>query len=75
MLDPTDPVKIVEKVSAVLDYPQEHSSPLNADHHSICKFESERDEKYMAVSNMLRLIMSKLPSRSIGLSLRTSLSC
>ncbi|KAI4122572.1 MAG: hypothetical protein LQ347_006460, partial [Umbilicaria vellea] len=63
MLNPTDPVKIVEKVSAVLDYPQEHSSPLNADHHSICKFENERDEKYMVVSNMLRLIVSKLPSR------------
>ena len=73
-MDATDPVKIVEKASAVLDYPQEHSSPLNADHHTICKFESERDEKYMVVSNMLRLIMSRLPSRSSGPSLRMFLN-
>ncbi|KAL9613168.1 MAG: hypothetical protein Q9167_002288 [Letrouitia subvulpina] len=55
---------IVEKNSAILDYPQEKSSPLNADHHSICKFENTRDGNFIKVKNMIQFMMSKLPSNS-----------
>ncbi|OAF56412.1 hypothetical protein VC83_06681 [Pseudogymnoascus destructans] len=42
-------VIIVEKESGILGYPQETSMPLNADHHSICKFESPVDANYVTV--------------------------
>ncbi|KAL9035623.1 MAG: hypothetical protein Q9214_006494, partial [Letrouitia sp. 1 TL-2023] len=51
---------IVERGSAVLGYPQEHSSPLAADHHSICKFASDTDEKYICVKGVLKMIRSKI---------------
>ncbi|KAL8792252.1 MAG: hypothetical protein Q9195_005131 [Heterodermia aff. obscurata] len=46
---------IVEKESGILGYPQENSSPLNADHHTICKFTSREDPKYKSVKNILKL--------------------
>ncbi len=63
---------VVEKESAVLGYPQEISNPLNADHHSICKFKSRDDGNYISVKNMLNLWASKVsqlraPSESSGL--------
>ena len=51
---------IVEKESAVLGYSQETSNPLNADHHTICKFQSREDANYMSVKNMLKSWASKL---------------
>ena len=51
---------IVEKESGVLGYPQEISSPLNADHHTICKFKSREDGSYISVKSMLKLWASKL---------------
>lgn len=51
---------VVEKESAVLGYPQEMSNPLNADHHSICKFPNRDDRNYISVKNMLNLWASKL---------------
>ena len=60
---------IVEKESGILGYPQETSSPLNADHHTICKFESQEDPSYTSVRNMLKLWTSRIqpnrPSRSL----------
>lgn len=46
---------IVEKESGILGYPQEISNPLNADHHTICKFRSREDANYISVMSMLRL--------------------
>lgn len=51
---------IVEKESAILGYPQETSNPLNADHHTICKFKSREGGNYISVRNMLKLWASKL---------------
>ena len=51
---------IVEKESGVLGYPQETSNPLNADHHTICKYRSREDGNYISVKNMLRLWALKL---------------
>ena len=56
---------VVEKESAVLGYPQETSSPLNADHHTVCKFQNPRDGNYISVSSVLKLWASKLsPERT-----------
>ena len=54
---------IVEKESATLGYPQELSSPLNADHHSICKFKNRDDTNYMIVKGMLKLWASPIYDR------------
>ena len=54
---------IVEKESGVLGYPQETSSPLNADHHTICKFKSREDENYISVKSMLKLWAARLSQR------------
>ncbi|CAL8574483.1 hypothetical protein XPA_000443 [Xanthoria parietina] len=51
---------IVERASAILGYPQEHSSPLVADHHSICKFASDSDENYICVKGILKMVRSKI---------------
>ena len=51
---------IVEKESGVLGYPQETSNPLNADHHTICKFKSREDVNYVSVKSMLKFWASKL---------------
>ncbi|KAI9774250.1 MAG: hypothetical protein M1839_001752 [Geoglossum umbratile] len=55
-------IYIVEKDSGVLGYPQETSSPLNADHHTICKFKSREDENYVSVKNILKLWASRIRS-------------
>ncbi|KAL8853982.1 MAG: hypothetical protein Q9221_001105 [Calogaya cf. arnoldii] len=52
--------QIVERASAILGYPQEHSSPLAADHHSICKFANDRDENYVCVKGVLKMMRSKI---------------
>ncbi|KAF2746734.1 hypothetical protein M011DRAFT_487132 [Sporormia fimetaria CBS 119925] len=46
-------VLIVEKESAILQCPGELSSPLYANHHTICKFESRMDPKYTSVKNTI----------------------
>ena len=53
---------IVEKESGILGYPQEMSSPLNADHHTICKFKNRDDGGYTSVKNILKLWASRLSS-------------
>ena len=53
---------IVEKESSVLGYPQETSSPLNADHHTVCKFKNREDGNYITLRNTLKLWASRLSS-------------
>ena len=55
---------IVERESGVLGYPQEISSPLNADHHTICKFRSPEDGNYISVRNILKLWASRILPKS-----------
>ncbi|OBT77285.1 hypothetical protein VF21_03407 [Pseudogymnoascus sp. 05NY08] len=48
-------ILIVQKDSGILGYPQETSMHLDADHHSICKFESRNDPNYITVKNLLKI--------------------
>jgi WD40 repeat protein len=46
-------VLIVDPESAVLGYPDEKQMPMNADHRSICKFETISDPNYLIIRNAL----------------------
>ncbi|KAM7215743.1 hypothetical protein V8F06_008853 [Rhypophila decipiens] len=50
---------IVDRESAVLGYPSEMSSGLNADHHGVCKFRGLDDPNYHAVRNLLQMLVGK----------------
>ena len=52
-------VIIVERDSAVLDYASEISAPLNADHHTVCKYASRQDSNYISVRNILKSLVEK----------------
>ncbi|KAH9907804.1 hypothetical protein F4778DRAFT_447789 [Xylariomycetidae sp. FL2044] len=57
---------MVGKDSGVLNYPKEISSPVDADHHTICKFSSRLDPNYFLITDLLRqltrgLIRNELP--------------
>ncbi|KAI0802933.1 hypothetical protein GGR55DRAFT_663555 [Xylaria sp. FL0064] len=49
----TSSVLIVDRDSAVLGYKGEKAQPLNADHRSICKFDSPKDPNYITIRNSL----------------------
>lgn len=53
-------IKIVDRDSAVLGYPTEASSGLNADHHGICKFIDTSDSNYVQVRNALRMLVQEI---------------
>ena len=44
---------IVDPDSATLGYRAEKQMPMNADHRSICKFETEMDQNYVTIRNAL----------------------
>jgi hypothetical protein len=50
---------VVERASAILDYPSEISSPLNADHHTVCKYSSRQDANYISVRNVVKSLVEK----------------
>lgn len=50
----------MERGSAIIGYTQEHSSPLAADHHSICKFASDTDKNYMCIKDVLKMMRPKI---------------
>ncbi|TLD26571.1 hypothetical protein PspLS_05202 [Pyricularia sp. CBS 133598] len=50
---------IVERDSAVLGYPNEISCPMNADHHTVCKYSSRQDANYVNVRNVIGNFVSK----------------
>ncbi|KAH8811320.1 hypothetical protein F5884DRAFT_781773 [Xylogone sp. PMI_703] len=49
---------IVDKDSSILNYPGEVSVPLNADHHTVCKYSSPNDPNYIRVRNALKGLVS-----------------
>jgi hypothetical protein len=49
--------KIVEKSSAMIGLPGEEWIPLNADHKTICKFESSADMNLKLVQNSIKKMM------------------
>jgi len=61
-----DATQLVEKESAILGYPQEKTSQLDADHHGVCKFKNIDDPKYILLRNMLKwLAASVKPEREL----------
>ncbi|KAI0151725.1 hypothetical protein GGR57DRAFT_171175 [Xylariaceae sp. FL1272] len=54
---------VLEKETSVLGYPGEVSKALNADHHSVCKYEGPQDPNYITMRNILKSLMSKIISR------------
>lgn len=50
--------QIVTEESGVLGYPNEVSSPVDADHHTICKFRSRLDPNYLHAVKLLRNLAS-----------------
>lgn len=55
---------VVERDSAVLGYPGEMHSPLDADHHTICKYPSNLDSNYINVRNVIKSLVKKLTPKS-----------
>ncbi|KAH6680769.1 NACHT and WD domain protein [Halenospora varia] len=53
-------VMVLERDSSVLGYPGETSKPLDADHHSVCKYDSPKDPNYITVRNVLKSLVSKI---------------
>ena len=54
---------IVDPESAVLGYPEETQIPMNADHRSICKFETPDDANYSLLGNALASTVKSLSAR------------
>lgn len=54
----------MERTSAVLGYDNEGSAFIDADHHTICKYESSEDPGYVAVSQLLTRFVANLPSQA-----------
>ena len=48
---------VVERDSAILDYPYEISSPLNANHSTVCKYASRTDPNYVRVRNVIKMLI------------------
>lgn len=56
---------VLEKDSSVLGYPGEVSKPLDADHNSICKYESRLDPRYITVRNVLKSLVGLARPKSM----------
>ncbi|KAK0716184.1 hypothetical protein B0H67DRAFT_666819 [Lasiosphaeris hirsuta] len=59
-------VKIVDRPTAVMGYPNETQTPLNANHHDVCKFSDTSDPNYVAVVGALRSVVDSVISRTGG---------
>ena len=51
---------LLEKESSILGYPGGKYKALDADHHSVCKYESPQDPNYVAVRNALQSFIAKI---------------
>ncbi|MCJ1378262.1 hypothetical protein MMC17_001359 [Xylographa soralifera] len=53
---------VVDKASATLGYPDEISKSLDADHHTVCKFENTQDSNYISIRNALKTLVTTIRS-------------
>lgn len=44
----------------MLGYPKEISTPVHADHHTVCKFSSTQDKNYTLVVDMIKRLTQHL---------------
>lgn len=56
---------VVEKDAAVLGYPNEQSTYLNANHREVCKYADQKDSNYQTVRNALTSAIDKLRTNFI----------
>ncbi|EOO04132.1 putative nacht and wd domain protein [Phaeoacremonium minimum UCRPA7] len=61
---------IVDPESAVLGYSEEKQMPMNADHRSICKFETQFDANYIILRNALASTVTMITETIPGLELK-----
>ena len=64
---PVGPIKlmVLDKDSAILGYAKEISRPLDADHHSMCKYSSSNDSNYVSVRNALSSLVKDIRSGAL----------
>jgi hypothetical protein len=55
---------IVDPESAILGYREEKQMPMNADHHSICKFDNPSDPNFVTLRNSLTSTIKKIATTS-----------
>ena len=60
----SDWIQIVNKDSALLEYPGEISSSLIANHHGVSKFKNSQDTNYNNVRNVLKRMKRKFVSEA-----------
>ncbi|KAL8833638.1 MAG: hypothetical protein Q9170_004159 [Blastenia crenularia] len=53
---------VVEKDSATTGYPNEISKSMNADHHTVCKFDGTQNADYISVRNALKTLITEVCS-------------
>ncbi|KAJ3541729.1 hypothetical protein NM208_g4470 [Fusarium decemcellulare] len=58
-------IMVVDRESAVIGAPHEHINPLNADHISVCKFESPDDPNYVLIKNSLAKVAEDILSGEV----------
>lgn len=51
---------IVDPYSATLEYREERQMPMEADHRSICKFETSFDPNYVILRNVLAFTVNEI---------------
>ncbi|KAK2736745.1 hypothetical protein FQN55_001507 [Onygenales sp. PD_40] len=49
---------VLQRSSSTLGYPDEITEPLNADHHSVCKFPNRQDPSYRSIRAVLKTLVS-----------------
>jgi hypothetical protein len=54
---------VVERSSAILGYPKEISKSLDADHHTVCKYDSIYDQNYISIRNALKTLVTAIRSK------------
>jgi len=57
---------IVDPDSATLGYPDEKQMPMNADHRSICKFDTTTDPNYVILRNALASTVDSITKRGMN---------
>ncbi|KAH8653539.1 hypothetical protein BX600DRAFT_515806 [Xylariales sp. PMI_506] len=53
-------IMVVDRDSSILGYPGEVSKGLDADHHTVCKYDSRNDPSYLTVRNYIRMQLTKV---------------
>ena len=51
-------VMILQRASSTLGYPHEVTTPLNADHHHVCKFPNREDLSYRSIKGVIKSLVS-----------------